>query len=1266
MKKITFLTSLLFGLFLSLSINAQTTIEFESATSGDGTPSMTSTELPGVTITFTAATGNIDVPNGAGIGGSSGKVVYTSTGDLSQSMTVSFSAAVDIVSLQHFDPFDAFSETLTFTPTGGSNSLVTSTHPATGGATATLNWTGVTSFTITGSTLAGHYAIDKLQLSIAAPIICSAPTAQATSAVFGTETSSTLNITSFTAPVGGADGYSIFINDTNSFTVPVDGDEPTGDLTWNDAGQQPVYFGTSASPNITVSDLDPGTTYYYQVYAYNDCSGTETYETTGLSSSDTTALGELTITGIYGLNKVYNGTTAANAYGFSTLTGVLPGDDVTIVSSPVFTFVTSNVGTGITITTTGYSITGIDAGKYTLTQPTLSANISPAPLTVIATSGISKVYGATDPALTYTFTGFVNGNTEGVLDTGVSISRVSGENAGMYTVIPSGAADSNYSISFVTTTFSITRAPLTVTATSGISKVYGAIDPALTYTFTGLVSGNEEGDLDTGVSISRVSGENVGMYTVTPSGAADSNYSISFVTTTFSITRAPLTVTATSGISKVYGAIDPALTYTITGFVSGNEEGDLDTGVSISRVSGENAGMYTVTPSGAADTNYSVSFVTTTFSITKAPLTVTATSGISKVYGAIDPALTYTITGFVSGNEEGDLDTGVSISRVSGENAGMYTVTPSGAADTNYSVSFVTTTFSITKAPLTVTATSGISKVYGAIDPALTYTITGYVNGNTEGVLDTGVSISRVSGENAGMYTVTPSGAADSNYSISFVTTTFSITKAPLTVTATSGISKVYGAIDPALTYTITGFVSGNEEGDLDTGVSISRVSGENAGMYTVTPSGAADSNYSVSFVTTTFSITKAPLTVTATSGISKVYGAIDPALTYTITGFVSGNEEGDLDTGVSISRVSGENAGMYTVTPSGAADSNYSISFVTTTFSILSLVDLAVSIDVLNDPLVAGGDALETFRVSVTNNGPSAATGVELSLTSELPIGVSFTKHVPSGGSYNDEVWAVDALAAGNSKTLTFTVQAGADAVSGTDVVPLEFEVSGVNESQSSTANDAASAAISIISIEDTASIEVAATIERQNGLFIGQVTVTNQNDEAIPAFRLYVKNLPEDVQVYNANGTELYGTPAVELPYLLYNYPLAKEASVTISVEFFRPSMDPDFTPDYDVELLAVPETVPAAGTSGVAVTLFKELSNGDILIEVASIPGHDYAIEYSANMNAWNRVPQTLNAPANRLQWIDNGPPKTLVHPSTVPQRFYRLVDLTAGTN
>jgi len=119
-------------------------------------------------------------------------------------------------------------------------------------------------------------------------VSCSAPTAQATSAVFGVETGTTLNLSSFTAPAGGADGYAIYINNTNTFTTPTDGDEPLADMTWNNAGQQPVYFGTSASPNITVSGLNSGTQYFFRVYAYNDCSGTETYETTGLSASDTT------------------------------------------------------------------------------------------------------------------------------------------------------------------------------------------------------------------------------------------------------------------------------------------------------------------------------------------------------------------------------------------------------------------------------------------------------------------------------------------------------------------------------------------------------------------------------------------------------------------------------------------------------------------------------------------------------------------------------------------------------------------------------------------------------------------------------------------------------------------------------------------------------------------------------------------------------------------------------------------------------------------
>ena len=768
---------------------------------------------------------------------------------------------------------------------------------------------------------------------------CEAPSAQATFTVFGSETSSTLNLFSFIAPAGGADGYAIYLSDTNSFTTPVDGVEPTPDSSWNMTSQQAVYFGTSTSPNITVTDLDPATKYFFQVYAYKDCNGTETYENIGLNADDTTALGVLTISSISVNDKVYDGATAADVSGNATLLGLVSGDVVTLGGSPVFTFASANVGTGITVNTSGYTIEGTDAGKYILTQPTFSANITRAALTVAPNSRLSKVYGSSDPTLTYTISGFQGSDTEASLDIGVTISREIGENVDTYLVTPSDAADSNYNIIFVVSNFAITQAALTVTANSGLSKVYGTFtDPILTYTISGFQGSDNETSLDNRVAISRVAGENVGNYLITPSGAVDSNYNIIFVESSFFITPAILTVTANSGLSKVYGSNDLNLTYTISGFEGPDTEASLDIGVTISREVGENVGDYLVTPYGAVDSNYNIRYEKSSFFITPANLIVTAKSGLSKVYGTIlDPNLTYTISGFLGSDTEANLDSGVTISRVVGENVGDYLITPYGAVDSNYNILYEKSSFTIKPAVLTVTADSGLSKVYGATDPDFTYTISGFEGPDNEASLDIGVTISRAVGENVDTYLITPSGAADSNYNIIFVESNFDITPAALTVTADSGLSKVYGAFDPILTYTISGFLGSDTEASLDTLVTISREEGENVDTYLITPSasGAADSNYSIIYVTSRFAITPAALTVTADSGLSKVYGAIDPTLTYTISGFQELDTEGSLDTGVTISREEGENVGNYVITPSSAADSNYSISYVESSFFI-------------------------------------------------------------------------------------------------------------------------------------------------------------------------------------------------------------------------------------------------------------------------------------------------------------------------------------------
>src|SRR6185369_10405927 len=112
------------------------------------------------------------------------------------------------------------------------------------------------------------------------------------------------------------------------------------------------------------------------------------------------------------------------------------------------TFTNKNVGTGKTISVSGVSISGADAGNYTFNSTTTTtANITARSLTVTAT-GVNKVYDGktsasvtlsddrvagdtlTDSFVTATFTNKNVGTGKTVAVSGVSIS---GADAGNYT-----------------------------------------------------------------------------------------------------------------------------------------------------------------------------------------------------------------------------------------------------------------------------------------------------------------------------------------------------------------------------------------------------------------------------------------------------------------------------------------------------------------------------------------------------------------------------------------------------------------------------------------------------------------------------------------------------------------------------------------------------------------------------------------------------------------------------------------------------------------
>ncbi|MFO6384746.1 MBG domain-containing protein, partial [Pseudomonas aeruginosa] len=69
----------------------------------------------------------------------------------------------------------------------------------------------------------------------------------------------------------------------------------------------------------------------------------------------------------------------------------------------------------------------------------------------------------------------------------------------------------------------------------------------------------------------------------------------------------------------------------------------------------------------------------------------------------------------------------------------------------NYTLSYVGNDLRITPAQLNVIADAK-TKVYGDLDPALTYQVSGLKRGDTAGAVLNGGSLSRVAGENVGVY----------------------------------------------------------------------------------------------------------------------------------------------------------------------------------------------------------------------------------------------------------------------------------------------------------------------------------------------------------------------------------------------------------------------------------------------------------------------------------------------------------------------------------
>ncbi|NBU46508.1 MAG: hypothetical protein EBS34_03515, partial [Flavobacteriales bacterium] len=105
---------------------------------------------------------------------------------------------------------------------------------------------------------------------------------------------------------------------------------------------------------------------------------------TGLTANITAK--NVTINGLIASNKVFDGNTSCSITGTPSLLGVIATDNsnVSLTGTATGTFASSSIGNGISVAISGLSLTGTASNNYSLTLPTLSANITEAPTTLAA------------------------------------------------------------------------------------------------------------------------------------------------------------------------------------------------------------------------------------------------------------------------------------------------------------------------------------------------------------------------------------------------------------------------------------------------------------------------------------------------------------------------------------------------------------------------------------------------------------------------------------------------------------------------------------------------------------------------------------------------------------------------------------------------------------------------------------------------------------------------------------------------------------------
>lgn len=524
------------------------------------------------------------------------------------------------------------------------------------------------------------------------------------------------------------------------------------------------------------------------------------------------------------------------------------------------------------------------------------------------------------------------------------------------------------------------------------SSAYGASVPTIGYTST-LAPGDFTQTIACGAytdntyATAVTSATKPGTYVTHCTGSATSGLGVAvrYVDGVYTVTKAPLTITAKS-FTKTYGdalSLSGATDFTVNGLVGSDAVSSVTlTTTGNAAGAGVTGSPYSVVPSAAVGAAsqvltqwYTITYTNGSITANKAPaLQVMASTNIYGIdytsvpanAAAITSSVVYSASGFVNGETFATVGytaptcgvfDGLTLKspNYSSLAVGIYAVKCAGGAAANYEgISYVAGIFTVKAANVAVTAKSANSAYGSAVSaPSPGYDVVGDLNGVTvtcAAYTDNTYVTAVTSSTKPGTYVTHCSGPANNgapDYTlIEYTDGVYTVAKVPLTVTAKSW-SKTYGdaiTLAGASDFTSSGLVNGDGIASVTLTTSGAVGTAGVAGSpYSVVPSAAVGAAsqvltdyYDITYVDGAITVARKSLTVEADDVTLQVGASVPTSYSASYTGWVNGeNDDTTLPAGwVAPVCTSSFNSNTPLGTPvevtcSGGATDDYEFTFV-------------------------------------------------------------------------------------------------------------------------------------------------------------------------------------------------------------------------------------------------------------------------------------------------------------------------------------------------